>query len=126
MTIEPKTSQGADQTQSEPVVSLLRRRDVVVNALLGVAAIPVASLFVSRTLAAAPPLSEQDPQAKALGYVGDANKVDVKNNPTFKPGQTCANCLQITGSNGEALRPCNLFPGKTVAAAGWCKAWVKK
>jgi hypothetical protein len=106
--------------------SLLRRRDVVKNALLGVVAIPVASLLSHRTRAAAAPLSEQDPQAKALGYVADANKVDAKSNPTYKQGQICANCLQLTGNNGEAYRPCNLFPGKTVAAAGWCKAWVKK
>jgi hypothetical protein len=103
------------------------RRAILKGALLGVAAIPVASLFAKRAhAAAAPPLGEQEPQAKALGYVSDAGKVDAKTNPTYKQGQSCANCLQLTGNAGEQFRPCNLFPGKTVAATGWCKAWVKK
>ncbi len=111
---------------TSPSPSLMQRRDIVKNALLSVVAVPVASLFARHARAAAPPLSEQDPQAKALGYVADAGRVDAKSNPTYKPGQTCGNCLQLTGNSGEAFRPCNLFPGKTVAAAGWCKAWVKK
>jgi hypothetical protein len=105
----------------------LQRRAVVKSALLGIAAIPIASLCVSREAHAAPaPLDEKDPQAKALGYVADAAKVDAKSNPTFKPGQNCAGCLQLTGKAGDPLRPCNLFPGKLVSANGWCKAWVKK
>jgi hypothetical protein len=114
-----------DATQSE---KLLRRRDVVKTALLGVVAIPVASLCMRPVNAAAPAnaLDEKDPQAKALGYVQDAAKVDVKTNPTFKPGQSCVNCLQLTGKAGDAFRPCNLFPGKLVNTNGWCKAWVKK
>ena len=103
---------------------LTQRRDIVKGALL-IAVVPVASLFVNRARAAAPPLSEQDPQAKALGYLADANRVDVKSNPTFKAGQNCANCLQLAAGSDQ-FRPCNLFPGKTVAASGWCKAWIKK
>jgi len=67
-----------------------------------------------------------DPQAITLGYVADAAKVDVKKNPTYKPGQRCANCLLLTGKEGDAFRPCNVFPGKLVAATGWCRSWVKK
>ena len=47
-------------------------------------------------------------------------------NPTYKPGQTCANCIQYTGAAGAAKGPCTIFPGKTVAAKGWCKVWVLK
>lgn len=107
----------------------LTRRAVVASAvhgLVGIASIPLAGLLARPAHGAAPPLDEKDPQAKALGYVIDANKVDANSNPTYKPGQTCANCLQIAGKDGEPFRPCNLFPGKTVAAHGWCKAWVKK
>ena len=113
----------SDRSQESPST---QRRELLKGALWSVVAIPVASLYTRKANAAGPALSEQDPQAKALGYVVDANKVDVKSNATYKAGQTCANCLQLTGNAGEAQRPCNLFPGKTVAAAGWCKAWVKK
>jgi hypothetical protein len=106
--------------------SLMQRRDLLKSAVFGIVIVPLASLYTGNTHAAVSPLSEQDPQAKALGYVADANKVDGKSNPTFKSGQACSNCLQLTGTAGESLRPCNLFPGKTVAAAGWCKAWTKK
>jgi len=107
---------------------LLQRRTVLKGALLGIVAVPVASLCSSVKSEAADlaTLDEKDPQAKALGYVSDASRVDAKSNPTFKAGQTCANCLQLTGNAGDAQRPCNLFPGKRVSAGGWCKAWVKK
>ncbi len=118
-------------TQESKPENHLQRRAILKNALLGAVAIPVASLCATRQAqaaaqAAAEPLAESDPQAKALGYVSDASKVDAKSNPTYKPGQNCAGCLQLTGKVGDAFRPCNLFPGKTVSAKGWCKAWVKK
>lgn len=77
--------------------------------------------------AAGPPkLDEKDPTAKALGYIADAKKVDAKANPMYKPGQNCSNCVQLQGKAGDAFRPCNLFPGKLVAANGWCKVYAKK
>ena len=107
--------------------SPIERRSLLKGVLMTVATLPIASLVVGRSAYAAPAiLDEKDPQAKALGYLADATKVDAKSNPTYKPGQTCANCLQLQGSAGDKYRPCNLFPGKLVAASGWCKAWVKK
>lgn len=76
--------------------------------------------------ASLPHLDEQDPLAKSLGYVHDAKKVDPKANPMFKPGSTCANCVQIKGSAGEAWRECTLFPNKLVNANGWCRVWAPK
>ena len=71
-------------------------------------------------------LSPTEPAAKALGYIEDAAKVDAKANPTFKAGQHCANCLQWADKNRKApTSKCNLFPGKMVKSAGWCKVWVK-
>ena len=61
-----------------------------------------------------------------LSYFEDVKQVDPKKFPTFKPGQTCANCLQLTGKVGDEWRPCNLFPGKLVHTNGWCKVYVKK
>lgn len=61
-------------------------------------------------------LSPDDPTAKALQYK-EKSTVD---------GSTCSNCMYIQGNNGDATRPCAIFPGKVVNAQGWCSAWVKK
>jgi hypothetical protein len=103
------------------------RRSILKGALAaGVAGIPIAVVSSRANAQAQSKLDAKDPQAIALGYVVDATKVDSKTNPTFKPEQNCANCLQLMGKVGDAFRPCNLFPGKVVASAGWCRAWVKK
>jgi hypothetical protein len=101
------------------------RRRLLQGAIAGIAAVPAAAL-IARDAQAAEPLSESDPTAKSLAYVTDAKKVDAKANPNYKPGQTCANCMQFSGKAGAAQGPCTIFPGKTVAAAGWCKVWVLK
>ena len=61
-------------------------------------------------------LSESDPTAVALKYV---NKSAVE-------GSYCDNCMYIQGEDGKDWRPCAIFPGKVVAAKGWCSAWMKK
>lgn len=73
-----------------------------------------------------PQLSEDDPMAKAMKYTHDASTVDAatRNNPAAD--QTCANCALIQGNDGDAWRPCQIFPGKAVAAAGWCSVWAPK
>lgn len=101
------------------------RRSLLKDALLGIAAAPAVG-WLGRAESAPVELDVNDPQAKALGYVKDAKTVDAKANPNYKPGQTCANCLQAQGKAGEALLPCNIFPGKLVQAKGWCKVWVKR
>jgi hypothetical protein len=102
------------------------RRDLLKGALLGVAAVPVTALL-GRAEAASGPVDPSEPQAKSLGYVKDATKVDPKANPNFKAGQKCANCLQVpAGKEGGAQVPCNIFGGRLVEAGGWCKVWVKR
>lgn len=102
------------------------RRDVLKGALIGVAAVPVTALL-GRAEAAAGPVDPNEPQAKSLGYVVDAAKVDAKANPNFKPGQNCANCLQVPkGKETGDMVPCNIFAGRPVAAKGWCKVYVKR
>lgn len=104
----------------------ISRRSLLKGAVVGLAAVPALSL-VSRDASAALPLVDpNDPQAKSLGYVHDATKVDPKANPMHKAGANCTNCIQYTGKPGEAEGGCNLFPGKAVKAAGWCKVWVLK
>jgi len=99
------------------------RRNVIKN--LSLAAGLSAALPWRQTQGAAPPhLDEKDPAAVALAYVENAARVDVKKYPDFVKGSTCENCLQLQGSPGTSYRPCSLFPGKLVAAGGWCKSWT--
>jgi High potential iron-sulfur protein len=70
-----------------------------------------------------PHLDVKDPKAVAVGYVEDANQVDVKKYPTFVKGSRCDNCLLLQGTSGAGYRPCSLFAGKLVSAAGWCSGW---
>jgi hypothetical protein len=103
------------------------RRTLLKGALLGVAAVPVSTLLSRTADAAAGKVDPNEPQAKSLGYVDDAAKVDAKANPNYKPGQMCANCLQApTYKPGMAEVPCNIFAGRPVSAKGWCKVYVKK
>ena len=102
----------------------ISRRQLLQTALVGLAAVPAATL-IARSASAAEPLSETDPMAKSFGYVTDASKVVAQTNPTYKPGQHCANCYQYTaGKAGAAEGACAIFGGKLVKANGWCKVWV--
>ncbi len=73
-----------------------------------------------------PKLTEDDPMAQAMKYTHDASTVDAasRNNPA--EDQSCANCALIQGNDGDEWRPCQIFPGKSVAAAGWCSVWAPK
>jgi high potential iron-sulfur protein len=73
-----------------------------------------------------PKLEESDPLAQAMKYVHDASTVDPasRSNPAAK--QICANCALIQGEDGQAWRPCQIFPGKLVNADGWCTVWAPK
>lgn len=102
------------------------RRQLLKSALAGVVALPAAGLIREAAAAELPHLDEKDPLAAAMGYTHDASKVDAAKNPQYKPGSKCSNCIQLQGKDGDKWRPCNLFPGKLVAADGWCKVWVLK
>ena len=104
----------------------ISRRTLVKGAIAAGAIIPAMGLVDTAAAAALPPLSDADPQAKALGYVADTTKVDAKANPTHKPEQKCGNCAQFQGKAADASGGCNIFAGKSVNANGWCKVWAKK
>jgi hypothetical protein len=103
------------------------RRRFLRNAAL---TFPVTTIFIEQTASAQdlPHLELDDPTAKALLYVHDADNVDTSNPlaARYEEGQHCGNCVQLQGEEGEDWRPCTLFPGKLVATAGWCSAWVAK
>jgi hypothetical protein len=71
-------------------------------------------------------LDEKHAQAVALGYVAEAQRVDVKKHAKFAAGQNCASCARFQGKSADKLRRCPLFGAKQVAGAGWCSAWAKK
>ena len=73
-----------------------------------------------------PHVSEDDPMAQAMKYTNDASTVDAASRTNPAADQTCANCALVQGADGEAWRPCQIFPGKAVAAAGWCSVWAPK
>jgi len=102
------------------------RRDFL--ALAGVASAAVLAGVRPSVSAAAdtPHVSESDPTAKALGYVEDASKVDKTKFPAFKPGAHCATCNFYQGKAADAYAPCQIFPGKSVAAKGWCASHSPK
>jgi len=100
------------------------RRKVLKMALTSVAVIPLSSLLHNSQAHAGdlPPVAEDDPAAKGLSYLHDANK---STNPKRKPNQYCKNCNLIRNDSGE-WRACQIFPGKAVNENGWCSAWVLK
>ena len=94
----------------------LSRRKFIASTATAIALSP-ALLLNSRAAAAdAPRIDPDDPQAKALSYVHESPK----------PDSICANCQLYTGAADAEWGPCAIFPGKDVAAAGWCSAWVAK
>ena len=90
--------------------------------------VPIAgvSLLAARTALAQAKLEESDAQAKALGYMHDATKVDKAKQPKYAAGQVCSGCQLYQGKATDAWAACPLFAGKQVNAKGWCSAWVKK
>ncbi len=77
-----------------------------------------------------PKLAEDDATALPLGYKIDATQVDVAKFPQragdANANNFCDNCALYTGAADSDYGPCSIFPGKAVAAKGWCVAWAKK
>jgi hypothetical protein len=104
----------------------IKTRREILSFTVAAAAAPACSLLLGTRKAWAQELehlTEDDPMAMALMYVHDAANA---NNPRYEPGQMCSNCQQIQGEEGQEWRPCLIFPGKLVAAGGWCSVWTQK
>ena len=99
--------------------TLARRR--LLRAGLGAVALVAAPRLASA--ADLPKLSLDDTAAKALAYVHDASSLSAADRGGAD--RNCANCRFYTVPEGD-WGPCTLFPGKSVAAAGWCKGWVAR
>lgn len=73
-----------------------------------------------------PHLGTDDPMANAMKYTHDASTVDPASRANPAADQLCANCALVQGADGDAWRPCQIFPGKAVNANGWCSVWAPK
>lgn len=73
-----------------------------------------------------PMLSEDNPQAQALGYKHDTNDVDNARFPNHSAEQACGNCTLFAGQAGQEWGPCGIFPGNQVNSGGWCSAYSRK
>jgi len=100
-----------------------RRRFLKIAAGTTAAAVVLGSVPRFARAADLPPVSPSDPTAKALDYVDDASK---SSNPKHKAGDVCANCQFYTATNTTGRGPCQLFPGKSVDAQGWCVSHTPK
>jgi len=96
-----------------------RRRFIQIVPLAG------ASLLATHS-AHAQLVDEKTAQAKALGYVADATKVDKTKFKTYAAGQLCNNCALYQGKVTDVAAGCPLFAGKQVAGKGWCNAYAKR
>lgn len=94
--------------------------------LLAASIVAGGSIVGRPILAQAVRIEESDPQAKALGYVHSAAKVDQAKYPKFAAGQNCANCALYQAAGSDGWGGCAIFGNKQVNARGWCGAWVKK
>ncbi len=96
------------------------RRQFIIYSAAGLATMSLANQAQAQAM-----LAETDPQAVGLGYKADAATVDKAKFAKYVAGNNCANCQLYMSKSAEA-GTCGIFPGKLVAANGWCNAWVKK
>jgi len=101
-------------------ISLARRRLLQRLALAASVTAPLAAGAWRTSFAAAAPLLSVDaPEAKAVKYVENAGEAQ-----GATAGSSCANCALYQGPYGSTQGPCQLFPGKEVKASGWCSSWA--
>jgi hypothetical protein len=111
-------------TKETPLSKIARRK------FLQLSAVAAAGYFVQPGREARaddlPHLAEDDQMAVAMKYTHDASTVDAASRTNPAADQTCANCALVQGNDGDAWRPCQIFPGKAVSANGWCSVWAPK
>ena len=99
-----------------------RRRFLKIAVGTTAAAVVMGSLPRLARAADLPAVTATDPTAKALDYVEDGSK---SANAKHKAGDDCTNC-QFYSGGATGRGPCQLFPGKSVNAKGWCVSHMAK
>jgi hypothetical protein len=97
------------------------RRRFLVQTAVAATALPLLARMANNPALAADlkPLTDANPQAKALHYTDNAA---ASKDPAHTAGSACAGCQFFTASTGA----CALFAGYKVNPKGWCTAWAKK
>ncbi len=107
--------------------SISRRRFIAGTLIISI--LDISRPLLAQTL---PKVAETDPTAAALGYkhnVADIDSMMFPGRETAADGDThfCNTCILYTEeSAGSDWGACALFPGKSVAAEGWCNVWSAK
>lgn len=104
----------------------LQRREFVKLAVGSAVVVPFLTTNQAMAGGHLPRVEEGDPQATALGYKHDSATVDGSAYANHEASQVCSGCNLYQGKEGDEWGPCAIFPGKEVAAAGWCSAFVPK
>jgi hypothetical protein len=95
----------------------VNRRDFLKLAGSSIIGVTVGGAALRAHASDLPKVDPADPQAAALQYTHESKM----------EGKYCNNCVYIQGDvSGKEWFPCPLFPGKQVAAKGWCAAWQPK
>lgn len=103
------------------------RRKLLRGLAAGCAALPLLRSLGAFAAAALPHLSPDDPAAKALGYTENSSGLNAGKEPLYKPGNTCASCVQYQAREAAGgYAPCTIFPGKSVNAKGWCRVFAAR
>lgn len=93
-----------------------KMRRTFLKTAVAASVVPYLAFGSNRASAQTPKVDPDSDQAKALQYI---HKSSIAEN-------YCANCKLYTGDANSEWGPCAIFPNQSVAAAGWCKAWVAK
>ena len=95
------------------------------HGIMGLVALVSGASLLTRSQAniSLPKVSEDDPTAQQLKYVHDASRAagDVRGISDY-----CYNCRYFKGDQDTGWAACDLFPGKSVNAKGWCSVWSAK
>jgi High potential iron-sulfur protein len=102
------------------------RRTFLVRSISCVSALPALAVANAVNAQAPQALSENDPQAIALGYKADGTKADKQKYPNYTAAQNCSGCVLFQGKESDASASCAAFNNKLVTGKGWCSAWTKK
>ncbi|MDZ7749284.1 MAG: high-potential iron-sulfur protein [Halofilum sp. (in: g-proteobacteria)] len=102
------------------------RRRILQRSLIGTAGIAVLGLVPGSRVWGAedlPKVSLDDPTAKQLKYVHDADANAVAKRSS---GEYCHNCRYYKGDESDDWARCDIFPGKLVNGQGWCNVYAAK
>ena len=83
--------------------------------IISLLAIVPGAVAATASVASAADTDQAKTIKKSLAYVDKSTK----------SGQTCSNCRFFKAGTGGS-GTCQIIPGGTVKAAGWCKSWAKK